>query len=192
MRVGVALGLVGVLAIATMTACGGDDDDSGSGGAVSAEAQPYVDALKKSMTSDTEDGLQLTSSQADCMAPKFVDAIGVDQLKAKGITPEDMGDDSDTDLTELGLTEAQGNKLYDSFGACDVDIKDVFISGIGGDAELSDADRTCLDENFDDDLLKQVMVISLTKGDDALSSNEDLMGKVLGVFAKCPGAVPGS
>ncbi len=123
MRIGLAFGLVGVLALSTMAACGDDDSSGGGGDEVSAEAKPYVDELKKAMTADGEE-LQLTGSQADCMAPKFIDAIGVDTLKAKGITPEDMASDSDTDFDELDLTDAQGTKMVDAFSACDVSLKD--------------------------------------------------------------------
>jgi|SRR5215218_2339473 len=188
MRLGLALGLVGVSALSAMAACG--DDDSG-GGEVSAEAQPYVDALKKSMTADDQ-GLQLTSSQADCMAPKFVDAIGVDTLKAKDITPEDMGDDADSDFSDLELTQAQGTKLVDSFSACDVSLKDIFINSLVEDTEISAEDRKCLGDAMPDDLVKQLMVTTITEGSEALQQDEDLMGQMFGVFSKCPGAVPGS
>ncbi len=36
------------------------------------------------------------------------------------------------------------------------------------------------------------MATTFTKGSDALQQDEDLMGQMLGVFSKCPGAVPGS
>jgi hypothetical protein len=159
---------------------------------VSAEAKPYVEALEKSMKEDDSGGMTLSDSQASCLAPKFVNTIGVDTLEAKGITPEDMGSDSDTDLSEMDLSEAQGGQLYDAFGACKIDVKELFISGMGSDSEMSADDKKCLEDNFDDALLKQVMVASLIKGEDALQSDQELMGKVLGVFSKCPGAVPNS
>lgn len=190
MRGRIALGLVGVLALSAVAACGGDDDSGADG--VSAEAKPYVEALETSMQEDDSGGMTLSDAQASCLAPKFVDTIGVDTLEAKGVTPEDMGSDSDTDLTDLGLSEAQGGQLYDAFGACKIDVRELFLSGMGNDSELSADDKKCLEDNFDDALVKQVMVITLTKGDDALQSDQDVMGKVLGVFSKCPGAVPNS
>jgi hypothetical protein len=182
-----ALGLVG-RSVSAVAACGGDDDSGADG--VSAEAKPYVEALEKSMKEDDSGGMTLSDAQASCLAPKFINTIGVDTLKAKGVTPEDMGSESDTDLTDLGLSEAQGGELYDAFGACKIDVRALFISGIGNDSELSADDKKCLEDNFDDALLKQVMVITLTKGEDALQSNQDVMGKVLGVFSSARGGAP--
>ncbi len=193
MRLGVAYGLVGVLALSTMAAACGDDDDGGSGGggAVSAEAKPYVDELRKSMMADGQE-LQLTSSQADCMAPKFIDAIGVDTLKAKGVKPEDMASDSDMDFDELALTDAQGTELVDSFSACDVSLKALFIDSLSSDSEISADDKKCVEDALPDELVERLMVTTFTKGSDALQQDEDLMGQMLGVFSKCPGAVPDS
>ncbi len=186
MRGRIALGLIGVLALAAVAACGGDDDG------VSADAKPYVDALEKSMKEDDSSGLTLSDTQASCLAPKFINAIGVDTLKAKGITPDDMGSESDTDLTDFGLSDAQGGQLYDGFKACKVDVRSLFLSGMTEDSEMSAADKKCLDDNFDDALLKDVVVLSLTKGENALQDDKDVMSRIFAVFAKCPGAVPNS
>jgi hypothetical protein len=193
MRGRLVIGLVGVLAVMAMAACGGDDDSSssggGGGGSVSAEAQPYVDALKKDMTTrEAEDDLVLTSQQADCVAPKWINTIGVAKLKEKGLTPEDIGSDSDSDFSDLELTEAQGNALVDAFDQCKVDLKGVFLKSMN--PSMSAEDEKCLNDNFDATLLKQIMVTSLTKGDDALSNDQELTGKLLAVFSKCPGAIP--
>jgi hypothetical protein len=177
---------VGALALA---ACGGDDDDdAGGGGDVSAEEQPYVDAMVTSFTSGDAGELTMTEDQANCVAPRWIDTLDVAALEAAGVEPDDIGSDSSMDLSDLELSEDQGGDLYDAFGACDVDVKDLFINSLAEGSELSDEDRDCLDENFDDDLLRRVMVVSLTEGDDGLDGDEDLMSDVFAVFAECPGA----
>jgi hypothetical protein len=186
------IGLAGVLAITTMAACGGDDNSGGGdGGSVSAEARPYVDALKKSMTASDEEGdLTLTNQQADCVAPKWINSIGVAKLKAKGVKPEDIGANGSGDLTDLQLSQDQGNQLYDAFGQCNVQIKSVFIKSMN--PSMTSTDEKCLNDNFDDALMRQFVVATLTKGADAIQNDQDLFGKVLGVFSKCPGAIPNS
>jgi hypothetical protein len=178
--------VVVALASLALTACG----SSGGGSGVKAAEQPYVDALKQSMVKTDSEGLTLTDKQASCLAPKWIRILDPARLKAKGITPADVGADSSSDLTQLGLSDAEGGKLYDALGDCNVDVKQVFITGINPD--LSAEDTKCLDDNLDDALLKQIMVTELTKGDTALQADNDLVGKISAVFDKCPGAAGSS
>lgn len=170
-------------------ACG-DDDDGGVD--VSEEERPYVDALVASMRSGDEGDMVLTQEQAECVAPQWIDTIGVDALQDAGIEPEDIGDDSGTDLDELGLSEDQANALFDAFDDCDVDIAGEIIESLGGDEGLSDEDRECLTEAFDEELLRTIVVAGMVGGEDALTQDEDVLGKLLEVFAACPGALPTS
>jgi hypothetical protein len=185
MRQVVAVLAVGLVALA---GCGDDDDAGGDGGDVSAEEQPYVDAMVTSFQQGDEDELTLTAEQSECVAPRWVDTIGVERFEDAGIEPADISDDGDDELSDLGLDEEQGGELYDAFGACDVDVKGLFIESLAGEQDLAEEDRDCLAENFDDDLLRRVMVVSLTGGDDALQGDEELTSDLFAVFAECPGA----
>ena len=66
---------------------------------------------------------------------------------------------------------------------------DLFIDSLAADQDLSDEDRDCLADNFDEDFLQRVMVAALTQGDDALEDDEELTSELFAVFAECPGAV---
>ena len=103
-----------------------------------------------------------------------------------------MASDSDTDFDDLDLTDAQGAKMVDAFSACDVSLKDIFIDSLSQDEEISTDDKKCLEDALPNDLVDQLMATTFTKGSDALQQDEDLMGRMFGVFATCPGAVPGS
>ena len=84
LRRSVVIGLVGLLA-----ACG--SSGSSTSGSSGSAGQPYVDAAMKSYdngSSKTKDGF--TRPQAKCAITAMVDAVGVDTLKAKGITPQDF------------------------------------------------------------------------------------------------------
>jgi len=183
--------LCGAAAIVLAAGCGDDDDDAGGGdGEVSEEAQPYVDAMVEGMVSaDEDEDLQLDQEQAECLAPRWVDTIGVDRLEEAGLEPEDFATDGDPDLSSLGLSEDEGGELYDAFGACDIDLKAEFIRSLTADQDLSDEDADCLSDAFSDDFLRRIMVTSLVAGDDALDDNEELTSELLSVFSECPGAV---
>jgi hypothetical protein len=207
MRGRIALGLVGVLALSTMAACG-DDDDSSDGGAsttvassgtsvttagsatttgdVEASEQEYVDALVKSFQSSDGSELHLTSDQAECVAPKWIRTIGVDRLHDKGVEPSDIGDDSsDTDLSDLGLSEAEGNAMYDAFGDCKVDVRALFVTSLSAGEEMSDDTKQCVDDAVTEDLLRELLVTSITKGDAGLSDKSGIGKQFNEALAAC-------
>jgi hypothetical protein len=182
--------LVGGAAMVLAAGCGDDDDDDAGGADVSEEAQPYVDAMVEGMaTADEEGDLQLDSEQAECLAPRWVETIGVERLQEAGIEPDDFASDADPDLSAMDLSEDEGNELYDAFGACDIDLKSEFIASLAADQNLSDEDAECLRDAFSDDFLRRIMVTSLIEGDEALDQNEELTGELLSVFSECPGAI---
>ena len=177
----------GALGLTGLVACG-DDDDSG-GDDVSADEQPYVDAVIDNFRTADEDELRLTDEQAECVGPKWIDTIGVERMEEAGLEPSDISSDSESDIAELGLSEEEGGELYDAFGACDVDLEALFVDSLAADQDLTDEDRECLADNFDDDFLRRIIIVSLTQGDDALEDDEELTSELFGVFAECPGAV---
>jgi hypothetical protein len=182
----------GVLGLTGLVACGGDDDDDAGGGGgddVSEAEQPYVDAMIENFRSGDADELTLTDEQAECVGPKWIDTIGVERLEEAGLEPSDIASDSESDISELGLSEDEGGELYDAFGACDVDLQALFIDSLAADEDLTDEDRQCLVDNFDEDFLRRILVLTLTQGDDALEGDEELTGELFDVFSECPGAV---
>ncbi len=174
--------VIGALALA-LGACGDDDD----GGDVSEAEQPYVDALIASAAEDEGEDIQLDEAQAECLAPKWVSILDVDRLEEAGIEPDELAED-DLEFSELGLSESDGEAMFDALGECDVDLRESFIEGMLADSDLSEEDRACLDEAFDDDLLRRILVAAFVRGEDALEQDDEIMGDVFAVFAECPGA----
>ena len=207
-----ACGLVGVLAFGA-AACGGDDDDttattteattpattadstagtatSGStaGGVSAADAteEDYLAALQRSLTTGAATQLSITPDEADCVAPKWLDTIGVDRIKENDISPDMIGDDIDDDgsaLSDLGLSTDEGEALYDSFGDCDVDVREQFLTLMT--TSLNEEATACVEDAIDEDLLKELMVTSLTQGDEALNANTELEEKFTSALAPC-------
>jgi hypothetical protein len=183
--------LLTVAAVAvTNGGCGDDDDDAGSGDdvEVSEEAQPYVDAMIESFDNSDPEELQIDREQAQCLAPRWVETIGPDRLAEAGIEPEDFSSDDDLDLSTIGLSEEDGNAMYDAFEACGIDVKNVFVQSMATDEELSAEDVECLEGAIDDDLLRRILVTTFVEGDEALDQDEELTGELFAMFAECPGA----
>ena len=182
------------VALLVLGACGGDDDAGSSDGTVTpgsapAEAQPYIDSLAAGFTTGEDEDLQLTQEQADCVAPRWVDTIGMERITDAGIAPEDIGAEGNSELSELGLSEDEGNELYEAFGTCGVDLQQAFVDGIAASGDLPEDVAACLDEHFDADTLQQIMVVTITKGEDALAEDQELTDSLLAVFAECPGSM---
>jgi hypothetical protein len=183
--------IVGISAVmALFTACGGDDDDGGSDD-VSEDAQPYVDALIASAADQEPGDLQFAEGQVECVAPRWIEVFDPARLEEAGITPEELASSDDLPA-ELDLTEEDGAALYDAMVECEVDLRGEFVDSIASDSELSEEDRACLEEQFDDELLRRLFVVVLSQGEDALQSDEALMSEMFSVFSECPGAVPDS
>ena len=180
-------------ALLVLGACGGDDDDSSDGtvtqGSAPAEAEPYIESLVAGFTTGEDEDLQLTQEQAECVAPRWIETIGVERITEAGIAPEDIGADGNSELSELGLSEDEGNELYEAFGTCGVDLQQAFVDGIAASGDLPEDVAACLDEHFDDDTLQQIMVVTITKGEDALAEDQELTDSLLAVFAECPGSM---
>jgi hypothetical protein len=174
------------LAVAVLSGCGDDDDaaptttatdapetatarssnDTAATGstisAADATESDYLAAIERSLS--TGDGLTTTAAQAECMAPKWLDTIGIERLKEHDVAPAQIGDDVNDDgsaLSDLGLTEDEGNRLYDAFGDCDVDIRQEFVE-FAAEGQSTDV-ASCIDDALTPDLLRRLMVSSIVQ-----------------------------
>jgi hypothetical protein len=165
----------------------GDETTTTEGGSndpveVDAGGQAYVDAMVQSMRA--EDDFPLSDDQAQCFASRFVNTIGVDRLNAAGVTPEMIaGDDDSMEFTELDLSEDEGNELYDQFGECNIDLREMFLQSMAADEDVSPAMQSCMETVLTDDNLRKLMVTTMVYGDDEVESNpelEELVGGLMG------------
>jgi hypothetical protein len=186
---GTSSGTTGASSGTTAGTSSGTNGPRSGGTAGGADAQAYVDAMIQSFDNSDPDELQINREQAQCLAPKWVDAIGADRLAAAGIEPQDFAEEGDVDLTTVGLTEDNGNAMYDAFGECDIDVKTLFVDSFSADRDVSEEDQVCLADAMSDDLLRRIMVTTFVEGEEALNQDEELSGELFGVFAECPGLV---
>jgi hypothetical protein len=201
------------LAVAVLAACG-DDDDGGSAtttratettsatssagsasgttvSAADATEDDYLAAIVRSLSDGPEGEVRTTPEQAECMAPKWLATVGVERLKEHDIAPSMIGDDNSDDgsaLADLGLTEAEGNALYDAFGECGVELREEFVQSMTEDLDADAA--ACVDDAMTDDLLRRLMVASIVQGDGALDQDEELAADFRSALAPCDDQAP--
>jgi hypothetical protein len=176
---GVARGALVVLLVAAAACSSGDDSssNSGSSGASSGDRAAYVDKIAGSI-----DDPALNDDERHCFAGAVVDAIGVGKLKAKvdlekidaSFTPADSG---------ITVTDAQGADFYDRFSKC-ANVRQLILDSLSGGQELPQETQQCLEDNIDNDLVKQILVTSFTKGS-AAANDPDLGEKLNAVTAAC-------
>jgi hypothetical protein len=174
-----------VLVIGAFGAACGDDDGGGSGAESSSdEGKEYVDAIVAS-NQDSE----LTDEENECFARAFVDAVGVDQLQ-EAVSPDEIRDNPESSPAEFGITleEGKADAFWEDVNQC-MDVRAAFVEGLTAGENLSDETVDCISDALDDDLLKRVFVTTLMEGEDALQEDQNLMGDLIGVLSKCPGAV---
>ena len=150
---------------------------------VGSDGQAYVDAMVAGMTND--ETVPISKAQAECFSSRTVKTIGVDNLKAAGITPEAMGSSSDTslDLSKTKLSVADANKVYDHFGECGVDLRDMMMQSFSKDESITPEIKACFEGALSEKNLRALMVVTMTKGSDAVENDPALktfMGSIMG------------
>ncbi|MFL6205884.1 MAG: hypothetical protein ACJ739_11085 [Acidimicrobiales bacterium] len=177
--------LLPALLLAVGAGCGDDGDDGGGDGGdgLSDEEQHYVDDAMKDF--DAEDAAPLTEDDATCIVTSMVRSVGVDGLEDAGITPESF---SEAEGFPDGLTEDQATQVVGSINGC-VDLRDLFLESITQDSSLPKDTQDCLAKQFDDDFVRRLMIVTLSKGEEGLSSDSDLTAELMAIFQECPGAL---
>lgn len=145
------------------------DGPSEGGGDVDAYAENLAVGLA---SADEESGeLVLSTDESECVAPEWVDLIGVDTLTGADVAPEDLAD-PDFQFSDLGLDPETGGDMIDAFDGCDVDIIDEFFEtlSVGLDEEQVD----CLADELGDDSARQFLIEALVQTDLSAELNDEL------------------
>jgi len=130
---------------ASLTACGGGDDEKAS------------QAIADQLSSEQVEGIQATDEQATCVGDGFVDELGVDKLKEYGILNDDLEVDEGLETTDM--SEEDAGKAADVLMDC-VDFREM----MGDTGEMPDEVRDCLDDALSDDAI-HALLTGLFSGD---------------------------
>lgn len=138
----------------------------------SAEAQTYVDALAASYG---EDGAEyFTKPQATCVAGAYLDAVGVDALRAAGFSAEDFADSNGDDFDgKIAVTEAMGNQIFDRFEPCGIDLGSLFRN-ISGPGPLTPEQEACFSSILTPENLRASFVADYTGNENAPDPLDEL------------------
>ncbi|MGH9188394.1 MAG: hypothetical protein ACRD0U_21720 [Acidimicrobiales bacterium] len=172
-----------LIALVLAVAAGCGDDDDGGGGVSDAE-QPFVDASVES----AQQQFGLSEEDAECASEAVVHAIGVDRLEDADVTPEEFGGEADFEEMGLELDEDDGEEIVNGIEDCDIDLKALMLDSVGGD--IPDEARDCVDENLDEDFVRDLLVAVFSSGEEALASPEVTEG-LTDLQAACPEAFGG-
>lgn len=151
---------------------------------VGGDGQPYVDAMVASMLEDED--FPLTEADAECFSSRFIDTIGADRLQDAGITPEAMaGEANDMEFPELGLSEDEGNELYDHFGDCGIDLREVMLQSFAEDEDMTPGMQSCMETVLTDENLRTFMVVAMVQGEAAFEDEDSPAAEVMGGLMGC-------
>jgi hypothetical protein len=193
MRSGAALTLVTVMVMFAAVGCA--DDGSGqltapatASATDETTSDQYVAAIARSLDAGGRHEFQLTAEQAGCVAPRWLQTISAQRLRDEGVTPTMIGDGSGVNgsaLSDLGLSNQQGNELYVAFAACGVDLREAFTARLrdvlGPDPRVT----TCIANAITDELLRDLMIASMVHGQEALADDDDLATAVDTAISPC-------
>ena len=126
-----------------------------------ATAEAYADALDDGLSEGSldEGQLRVTGEQAVCMAPRWIEAIGVDALVAQEVPPGLLADPAYR-FGDLGLDEAQAAEMLAAYDDCGADLYGLFALALTPDQEA--AIQTCAVAEIDHDLARTALTAALT------------------------------
>lgn len=169
--------VVGLAAFALVggAACS-DAEEEGSG-----ERDAYVDAFVEA----AEAGEGESDEDRDrCFAEAAVDAIGVTRLREAGVTPDEVQESGASHPADLGVevTEADGEQYHERLSSC-LDLREYVLGVVTAGVDLPDESVECLEEAFNDDLVRRVVIADFVQGPEAGSSA--VAAELDGIYAGC-------
>lgn len=153
----------------------------GSGESVSEEGKPYAEAIAANFTkAEDPDDIVLEEDQANCIGGRIVNIVGVDAFEKAGVTPADLGPESETLVGDVEVSDKQANEVYDSFKKCDIDLRAIMFESFSQNEDMTAEQQKCLEGAFDEDTMRAFVVTALVKGDDESPEAMKLMGAIMG------------
>lgn len=145
-------------------------DDGPAGGAT---RDDYVDALLASL--EAEDDV-LPRDVAACVAPLWIDAIGVETLEDALITPEDLETGTD-ELGDLEYPRSTAEAMVDAFETCDMPLTEVIVAALPAEAREDPAVADCVEGAVEEDLLREALIAELT-GEDTSDYDDQIQSAI--------------
>ncbi len=149
-------GALGALLLVVAGCGGGSDDD-------------VKKAIADELVASSGDGLEVSKSEAECIADGMVDEVGVDQLKEYGIVTDDGKVDKSPD--DVKMSEDDADATATAFVDC-VDVQELMLGQIPTEG-MDDSMKACVEEALSEDVIHDVLAASFA-GEDLDSAFPDL------------------
>lgn len=122
--------------------------------------QAYIDALIPQLQGSS--GLEDDDAEraAACLAPRWVEAIGVDRFAEAGLAPEDLAD-LDGGLEVLAVDRPTAESMVDGFAACDVDLRAATLSQLLADPSITEEQAACAEAAISVEAVEESLVATL-------------------------------
>jgi hypothetical protein len=123
------------------------------------DGRAYVDALL------AEPPTYLDGEQADCIASHWVEVVGVDAIRAAGVTPESIEAGS-TSINDVPVDRETAEAVVESYAICEFDIVDLVVTGF---ADLVEGDPTklaCIEAVITPEVAHDYMVAAILSADE--------------------------
>ena len=159
---------LGILLLVALTACGSDKSDKDDKVSLSKDEKAAVANLEKAFTQSTTGAL--TSKEANCVATRFVDTVGLAKLKTVKLLT-DTNEINKSGTPEFDTDTA--GKFADALLGC-MDYRKRLAEETAKTDKTIDAAKfeSCLDEKLPDSLVKKMLVASETNSSDAAKVGE--------------------
>ncbi|MFN8019699.1 MAG: hypothetical protein U0P45_16485 [Acidimicrobiales bacterium] len=123
--------------------------------------QAYVDAMTPMIKASSGLAESDAKKAADCLAPRWVDIIGVEAFAKKGIRPEDVPK-MQGGLEQLDITTKQAEAMAKAFGTCGIDVRTAAVAQYTSDPSMPQSVKDCIDGAVTTDMVLTGLVASLS------------------------------
>jgi hypothetical protein len=176
-----AFASAGILLLA-LVGCS-DTDASGQ-----ADRASYVEAFVDAAQSENGS----TSREQDrCFAESAVDAVGVTSLRDADVSPDDVRESDGSSPADLGVevSDDDGADYYERLQSC-LDVRTYLVDLVVGSGVVTDESVTCVEDAFDDELVRRIVITDFVEGNQAGMS--EVADDLEAIYVSCAPGSPAS
>lgn len=145
----------------------------------------YVDALASSLVGRDDLGEPISRDQADCIAPRWVDALGHERLVGASIHPGTLANGNVAAALKELIGRPEATDMVAALTECGIDLQSALVTEISRDGNLTDDQVQCIVDSLPDGYIEQLVAISLADGRDALDADPSLKEPIIDAASTC-------
>lgn len=127
----------------------------------------------------------MTRDQADCIAPRWVDALGHGRLADASIDPGTLANGNVAAALEELIDLPEATEMVAALTDCGIDLQAALVTEIGSDGKLTADQVQCMVDSLPDGYIEDLVAISLADGRDALDADPSLKEPLVDAVTAC-------